>query len=205
MFPLGSVLFPGTMLPLQVFEPRYRTLLSDVMAGDGSFGTCLIERGSEVGGGDQRTAVGTMARIVDVTPMPNGRLRVVVGGTTRIRVDEWLPDDPYPLAVVHDHPDPPAGPAELTSLPDLRRVWDEVAVRVSELEGVPALAFPDLPDDPVLASHVLAACCPVNPLDQHRLLVAPTVGMRLGLLGVLLSDVRELLDLRLRLREDDGA
>ena len=57
MFPLGTVLVPKAVVPLHVFEPRYQTMLVDVMAGDRKFGVVLIERGSEVGGGDVRTDV----------------------------------------------------------------------------------------------------------------------------------------------------
>ena len=54
MFPLGTVLVPKAVVPLHVFEPRYQTMLADVMTGDRKFGVVLIERGSEVGGGDVR-------------------------------------------------------------------------------------------------------------------------------------------------------
>ena len=58
MFPLGSVLLPGAMLPLHVFEPRYRRLVQDCVAeASHEFGVALIERGFEVGGGDFRTMV----------------------------------------------------------------------------------------------------------------------------------------------------
>ena len=73
MFPLGSVLFPSAYLPLHVFEERYRQLVRDCLAGNGEFGVVLIERGSEVGGGDVRTEVGTVARIVEVTEFDDGR------------------------------------------------------------------------------------------------------------------------------------
>ncbi len=64
MFPLGTVLLPGQTLPLHVFEPRYRELVRVCLDGDGTFGVVLIERGSEVGGGDVRAPnVGTVARI----------------------------------------------------------------------------------------------------------------------------------------------
>ena len=87
MFPLGSVLVPGMILPLHVFEPRYRALVRDCTAGDGEFGVVLIERGSEVGGGDARTDVGTMARIVQADELPDGRFAVGAVGMRRIRVD----------------------------------------------------------------------------------------------------------------------
>ena len=60
----------------------------------------LIERGSEVGGGDVRASIGTVARIVRVTPLGNGRFEIVAAGLRRLSVLEWLADDPYPRADV---------------------------------------------------------------------------------------------------------
>ncbi|MET0884534.1 MAG: LON peptidase substrate-binding domain-containing protein, partial [Acidimicrobiales bacterium] len=105
MFPLGTVLFPTMLLPLHVFEPRYRALVDDCVAGDGEFGVTLIERGSEVGGGDVRTDVGTVARIVQVERFEDGRFAVAAVGTRRIRIERWLADDPYPRAEVVDWED----------------------------------------------------------------------------------------------------
>ena len=85
MFPLGTVLLPGAVLPLHVFEPRYRTLVADCLAGEPEFGVVLIERGSEVGGGDVRRDVGTVARIVEVAELPDGRSALVTVGTDASR------------------------------------------------------------------------------------------------------------------------
>src|SRR5688572_25865098 len=110
MFPLGSVLVPGMVLPLHVFEARYRALVRDCVAGDGEFGVVLIERGSEVGGGDVRTDVGTVARIVQADEMPDGRFALGAVGVRRVRVQRWLDDDPYPRAELADWPDVTPGP-----------------------------------------------------------------------------------------------
>ena len=107
MFPLSAVLFPEAGLPLHVFEERYRTLMGRCLESDGEFGVVLITRGSEVGGGDQRVDVGTVARIANVAELDDGRMLVVATGVRRIRVEEWLPEEPYPLAVVEDVPDRP--------------------------------------------------------------------------------------------------
>ena len=86
-------------LPLHVFEPRYRVMMRHCLDGDREFGVVLIERGSEVGGGDVRFDVGTLARIVQATELPDGRLRGRVRRRARgLRVERWLPDDPFPLA-----------------------------------------------------------------------------------------------------------
>ena len=72
MFPLGTVLLPGGLLPLRLFEPRYLALLSDVLQTDEpEIGFVLIERGHEAGGGDARFSTGTVGRIVQVEPREN--------------------------------------------------------------------------------------------------------------------------------------
>src|SRR4051812_40380762 len=126
MFPLATVLLPGAFLPLHVFAPRYQELVRDCLAGDQEFGGALLERGSEVGGGDTRTVVGTVARIVEASELGEGRWALATVGTRRIRVTEWLADDPYPVAEVEDWLEPEA-PDELAAavadcLVSLRRV-----------------------------------------------------------------------------------
>lgn len=201
MFPLGTVLFPGLVLPLQVFEARYRSLLHDVLAADREsdreFGVCLIERGAEVGGSDVRTDVGTVARVREATRLADDRWGVVTVGTRRIRVVEWLADDPYPRARVVDVPDPDPGPGELHRLPAVTAQLRRALAKASELGAATAAATVEVSDDPVLASHQLAALAPVSTFDQHELLAATTVGGRLSRLEALLTEAEELLDLRL--------
>ena len=209
MFPLGSVLFPSLVLPLHVFEPRYRILMRDVLAGDQEFGVCLIERGSEVGGDDVRLAVGTVARIQEAAQMSDGRWAVVAVGTRRIRVDRWLPDDPYPRAEVAELPDPEPDAAQLQLLPDVERQLRAALAKAAELgEGRPPATI-ELSDDPVLASHQLAALAPIATIDRYGLLAAETVGLRLAALHAHLGEALEVLDLRLAGEstdlEDDGS
>ena len=105
MFPLGTVLFPHTPLALRIFEQRYLMMLGRVLDDEEpSFGVVLIERGSEAGGGDQRFSVGTMARILQVDPRADD-LHVIAVGGTRVAVDRWLEDDPYPAASVTPIPE----------------------------------------------------------------------------------------------------
>lgn len=100
VFPLGSVLLPGMPLALRVFEPRYLKMLGEVLdASEPEFGVVLIERGSEVGGGDHRFDRGTMARIIEINA-PEGFIGLLGQGGRRFVVDRWLDDDPYPRAEV---------------------------------------------------------------------------------------------------------
>src|SRR5688500_16810525 len=108
MFPLGTVLLPFAHLPLHIVEPRYRALVKDGLAGDGEFGVVLIERGQEVGGGDVRFGVGTVAKIIQTAELPDGRWLLDAVGTERFRITEWLPDDPYPLAMIESLDDAPS-------------------------------------------------------------------------------------------------
>jgi Lon protease-like protein len=197
MFPLGSVLLPSVAIPLHVFEPRYRALVRDCLAGDREFGVVLIARGSEVGGDDVRTDVGTAARIIEAAELPDGRWAIGAVGARRVRVRTWLADDPYPRADVEDWPDPDPGPdhAELLQavVGRLRRGLG-LAAEAGDQE---APATIELSSDPVLAGYQAAAVAPLGPHDRQRLLAAVSPDVRLGALDELLVEATEVLELRL--------
>jgi len=197
MFPLGSVLVPSLGLPLHVFEPRYRALVHDCLAGDREFGVVLIERGSEVGGDDTRSGVGTVARIVEAAELPDGRWAIGAVGVRRLRVIRWLPDDPYPQADVEDWPDAEPGP-ECHGLVEvvMARLRQALALSAEAGDSV-APATIELSDDPVLVSYQALAVGPLGPLDQQRLLAAPSPEVRLAELDALLIDVIDVVRLRL--------
>lgn len=200
MFPLGSVLLPGRVLTLHVFEPRYRQLVHDCLAADHpDFGVVLIERGSEVGGGDVRSAIGTVARMVEVAETADGRFAVVAMGYRRFRVQRWLADAPYPLAVVDDLPDHTTGDTlerctELYhgSVQRLRRV----AALASEL-GDSIDATVPFDDDPVRGSFAVAATAPLTEFDRQRVLSAVDPVERLMLVQQLLDEAEMVLRFRL--------
>ena len=141
MFPLGTVLVPGQGLPLHVFEPRYRALVEACVAGDGCFGVVLIERGSEVGGGDVRFDIGTVARIREVAQAPDGRYAVAAVGTDRFRVVQWLDDDPFPRAEIEVLVEPDAG-ADTLARRTLVRKSSHAQQRPSRPQGAAARRRP---------------------------------------------------------------
>ena len=177
MFPLGAVLFPGARLPLHVFEERYRVMMADVLAREPrAFGVVLIERGSEVGGGDVRSDVGTTAIVEHVERAADGRYGLVVRGTTRFTVTQWLVDDPYPQAMVASIVDDPNAPRVTTAV-------DETAVSAVRrldalLSELGARPLPMSADD---SPWGLCDRLPVNPLDRQRLLACDDVAARLAL------------------------
>ena len=199
MFPLGTVLFPHAALPLHVFEPRYRALVEHCLAApDGpEFGVVLIERGSEVGGGDTRTHVGTVARIVEASRFPDGRYALATVGTVRLRVREWLADDPYPQAAVETIEEPvvePGAAADAVATVDqrLRRVLGLAA----EL-GANVPSGVELDEEPVRASFQACGLAPFGAFDAQQLLDLDDPRERLDRIAVLLADLAELLELRL--------
>lgn len=197
MFPLGSVLVPSAALPLHVFEPRYQALVRDCLAGIPEFGVVLIERGSEVGGDDQRSDAGTVARIIQAAELPDGRWAIAAVGVRRLQVRAWLTDDPYPRADVDDWPDPSPGPEHQGALHAAVVTLRRALALTAEAGDAGAPATIELSDDPVLAGYQAAAVAPVGALDRQRLLTAPTPEVRLGLLQAMLDDVVEVLQLRL--------
>jgi Lon protease-like protein len=197
MFPLGTVLFPGALLPLHVFEPRYRRLVEDCLLNRPEFGVVLIDRGHEVGGGDVRREVGTVAQLLEVGQLPDGRYLLQTAGVRRIRVVEWLADDPYPRAEVVDWEDEAADLASTAHVDDVMGQLRRVRALASELAEPAGPIDVEIAPDPVLASYHLAALAPIGPEDDYRLLARPGPVERLTLLGELLADAELVLQLRL--------
>lgn len=204
LFPLGTVMFPGTALPLHVFEPRYRALMDDLTGGElgtplitPEFGIALIERGHEVGGGDQRSRIGTVARLADAQRLDDGRWVALAGGVGRFRVEAFLPDDPYPMAVVEDLADEPWGATPVAALAaaevEVRRA---LALAVELEDGIGPVIF-DLDDDPATAAWQLCGLAPLGDLDRQRLLETGDHQARLGLVRSLTVEVAEVLAHRL--------
>lgn len=188
MFPLEWVLLPGEELSLRIFERRYTALVGDLMhSGDPRFGVVLIARGREVGGGEQRNDIGAMAAITDCTELGGGRyaLRCLTG--ERIRVSQWLPDDPYPRAdieVWRDEPGEPVSDRQFGELEErivalhkrmavARRRW-VTAGRDAMLGGRRLRSL-----DPVQRLYSLACRVPMGEADRYAVLAAPSLSDRL--------------------------
>jgi Lon protease-like protein len=100
LFPLHVVLFPGRPLPLHVFEPRYRKLLKDCLDGDRRFGVVAIRYGRAERGSADVYNVGTVAEIVRVETLDDGRANIVTRGAERFQIHRLLHEGPYLQAEV---------------------------------------------------------------------------------------------------------
>jgi Lon protease-like protein len=197
MFPLGSVLLPSMLMPLRIFEDRYRAMARVVMDGDETFGVVLIERGSEVGGGDVRSGVGCLARVLEADERPDGQWFLVCVGTDRLRVERWGDDAPYPNADVVLWPDEPVRDGDAEAVRALEAGFREVLELAGAGPGASSGALPVVPvelsDDPTTAVWQMATVSPFGAFDRHRLLAAPSLGDRVRLLAEMLEDTTAIL------------
>lgn len=203
MFPLQSALLPGDTLPLRIFEPRYARLVQDCLAApEPAFGVVMISRGWEVGGGDARSDVGAMARITDHVDLGSGQYELLATVGERIRVTQWLPDDPYPRAVVEvwpDQPGPPVGPEQIGEVVD--RIL-ALYHRVAEARGLglPAdvlAVTAEVADDPARHLYALAERVPMGQADRYAVLAAPTLAERVTALTDAIDTVAAMVEFQL--------
>jgi Lon protease-like protein len=197
MFPLGTVLFPYVHLPLHVFELRYRALVKDCLRNRHEFGVVLIERGHEVGGGDDRFRTGTVAHIVEAAELPDGRWALAAVGTRRVKVSTWLPDDPYPVALVGDRPDLGEDEVDDDVLGAAEHSVRRALVLKAELDEPSAPARFELSDRREVAGWQLAALAPLNAFDRQQLLERDHAVERLQLLRQLADEAADVLAYRL--------
>ncbi len=184
------------VLPLHVFEPRYRALVQHILDGDKRFGVVMIEKGLDIGGEDQRSSFGTVAEVVEAEEFPDGRWAVITVGVERFRVDAWLPDDPYPQAEIELWPD------------DEEPVDDDVFAKVAgKFRRCMALASEAGVDvgqiqtdfEPgSLGTMQMAAMLPVGPFDKQKLLAAPGPVVRLTGIEQVIDETLELIEHRLQ-------
>ncbi len=201
MFPLGTVLVPGALLPLHIFEARYQALMQDLTVddkeGDRAFGVVLIERGPEVGGGERRSRIGTVAELSEWQRLPDGRWVALAVGTHRVHIAEWLPDDPYPLAIVEPLPDQSGLAVAEEDLKAAERHVRRCLALAAELGHEVAPITFVLADNPVAALWQLCAAAPLGPLDTQHLLEELSPAKRCQKLGSTVEELASVLAFRL--------
>jgi Lon protease-like protein len=184
LFPLGSVLFPGVVLPLHIFEPRYRRMIDDLRElpeqEPREFGVVAIRDGREVGPDAVESVydVGCAARISALEAHEDGRYSLVTTGTQRFRLLGVDTSGPYLRGEV-DFLQENAGPgadALRTSSTALLLGYQRA---LASLRGVKAGPIPELPDDPTILSYLIAAAMVLDLRDKQRLLATPDTTARL--------------------------
>ena len=179
LFPLHVVLFPGSALPLHIFEQRYRTMMEAVLSEDRRFGVLAIRRGREVGGYADTFRIGTVAVVEQIQRANDGSMAIIVSGQERFALDVRLPDDPYPNGEV-TLLEEPSGEQPSRELPAARAAVNRYLSVVAKVHGDDVVA-PALPDDLAAASFALASVLTLDLPERQRLLEANDVAERLKL------------------------
>ncbi|WP_432496182.1 LON peptidase substrate-binding domain-containing protein [Kineococcus gypseus] len=190
LFPLGSVLFPGLVLPLNVFEPRYRRLVQDLVAeereGLKGFGVVAIRAGHEVGEGGALALhdVGCVALLREVTELEDGRYEIVTVGATRFRL-LGLDDEagtPYLTGLVEPYGEDEDDEDDAEDAPvpaDVAALAAAVERRFAEYREQLGIGGATAPADPSVLSYLVAAAAVLPLAERQRLLEAPDTRARL--------------------------
>lgn len=178
LFPLDVVLFPGTVMSLHIFEPRYRQMIQDCQRTQKPFGIVLTKPES-VYLHEVPYSVGTMVQMRNVERTEDGRFTLVAIGTRRFRIVSQHRDRPYLSATVEPFMDDPE-PAQILTLPmaqacGLFRNYLEMLLEAANEDS----SYADLPEDPEDLSYFIAYFLEVQNETKQRLLEGTSTQERL--------------------------
>ncbi|MGO4256282.1 LON peptidase substrate-binding domain-containing protein [Marmoricola sp. RAF53] len=189
VFPLNTVLFPGVVAPLHIFEDRYRALVRDLLAvpepRDRVFGVVAIREGYEVGdrGRQSLHRIGTLVQLTEFERYDDGRFDIEVTGRQRLVLDTIDPGGEYLVGEV-DLIEDEDGEVDAETASGAQRTlatFEEYRAELSDLRGGPVLTG-TMPTDPVYLSYSLAATCLLSQGERQQLLEAPDAQARLRML-----------------------
>jgi Lon protease-like protein len=191
LFPLGTVLYPGLVLPLHIFEERYRQLVRDLLDGPEPqhFGVIAIRKGRETGvdGVSALYEIGCTARLRQVKEHDDGRFDLVTVGAQRFRLVELGQSQPYlrgEIELLTEETGDAAAAALVVQA--VQRTFRDYLDALST-QGAARVDVPDLPDEPLLLSYLVAASMIVDLSDRQVLLAEPDALRRLVAERVLLA------------------
>lgn len=181
LFPLNTVLFPRMPLPLHIFEPRYQEMMTRCIRDRIGFGVLLITDGAEVADTPETVTVGTVARIVSVDEMDDGRMNMLTMGVVRFRLLKTHNHHPYLSGDIESWQDEMGESRAVAKLTkEAHKAYISYVADLSELmdeEDRPGQIV--APMDPQVLSYTIAANLQVQSEDKQRLLEIDTVQERL--------------------------
>lgn len=201
LFPLGNVLYPGAQMPLHIFEERYRQLMRDRLHDDPIFGVVLTETGSEVGDEPAIHLVGTAAKLLAASELPDGRWAIVVEGTRRFRVLSSSWERPYLVGSMAWLDDPDSVSTSSPAVDQLigafvgylRSVGAELA-EPATVEGIEEGLREAFSGDLGGLTYLIAAQLPLNTWHRQRILELGTSKERARAVRSLLRQEQAILE-----------
>jgi Lon protease-like protein len=181
LFPLNTVLFPGMVLPLHIFEERYQVMIRRCLDESRAFGVLLIREGKEVGGGAVPYEIGTTARITRVERLDEGRMNITTIGVERFRVQRFREGEPYLQA------DTVALPNIEDETPQAMYQADVVRPLISDYVGLLAKAaglqlglVDNLPEAPTALAFLTAIALQIPVQEKQHLLATQSIAALLA-------------------------
>jgi ATP-dependent Lon protease len=197
IFPLALVLFPGVPLPLHIFEPRYRQMLSDVRAANSLFGVSYFDASTSERDAPPAGHIGCVAEVTEAQTLPDGRSNILTVGIIRYRIDEYMErGEPYLLARVSFFEDEEEDATVLSgSARDVAETFTRIARAVRTINDERA-SLPDISDtEPQRLSFLVAAAMEVDTDVKQDLLELRSTAERLqrlrNMLGRAVSSYEE--------------
>jgi Lon protease-like protein len=206
LFPLSAVLFPHLLLPLYIFEERYKLMVNKCLADSAPFGVVLIKLGKEVGGPAVPHTVGTLARILHSQRESDGKMHISALGETRFKLLDWWRSEPYLTGRAMLWEDAMGEEARVAILDNearpLLRACLTLQMKLASQPFSPEEV--ELPPDSATLSYLIGAALELENLEKQRLLEIPDVEQRLGAEIALLTRNNALLEARLAERTRGG-
>ena len=193
MFPLPIVLFPGTPQPLHIFEPRYRQLVADCLAGDRRFGVAYVTATEEGEPAPSAGDVGCVAVIRSAHELPDGRSNILTEGERRFVLLDWCASERlYRRARVEEFDDDPVDPAEAGTLAaDVRAEFERLTAALNTLTSRDFEEPAALPADPTALSFRVAGALELEPEAKRALQAGRSTTARLRQLAAVLKPLAE--------------
>jgi Lon protease-like protein len=194
LFLLKTVLFPGQVLPLHIFEPRYQTMVRRCLADDSPFGVVLIRHGEEVGEAAEPHSVGTLTRILESTHLPDGTMNIITVGTERFRIRQLFRDQPYLRGQVETLPLPE--PSDLGAVERMAARARIMVTRYIELIAEAAglqIQIGEIPDTPQQVGYLAAVAMQIDNTEKQELLGSASLDQVLTIANRLLNRENALL------------
>lgn len=187
LFPLELVLFPQMVLPLRIFETRYRLMINECLKNNTPFGVLLLQVGDSVQEGRLQAKapkpfnVGTLARITEVSQLEDGSLFITTVGTERFRLLEYRNNKPYMTGDIEIWPDQPEElePDVLQeTVARVKPVFEKYLIILMELAGK-RIQVLEVPTEAEALSFLIPNWLYISTPDKQNLLEAPGLRARL--------------------------
>jgi uncharacterized protein len=203
LFPLNTVLFPGMVLPLHIFEPRYKMMISECVRENKPFGVILIKEGPEVGGNATTYEYGTSAYVTQVEQLKDDRMNIQTVGYQRFKLHSLQTGRPFQIGMVEDAPIPGEESADVSKAVD--KLAPMLATYLESLRKLNtlSLAFDEIPHDGRALAHLTAIMLPIRTEEKQHLLEASDLATMLNSQIYLLR--REMLFLKRMLVVDQSS